>query len=95
MIVNVLMFKLKDRTAENIAAAREKLLSLGGNVPQLDSVVVESNIRPSAASSDLVMISKYRSQKDFDEYITHPYHVEVGTYIQDAAESITSVCFEE
>ena len=95
MTVNVVMLKLKERTDENIAALQQKLLEMRGNIEQLKEIKVEANIRSGATGFDILMITKYESMQDFNEYISHPLHMSVGQYVQDVCGQTASVCYEE
>ena len=95
MIVNEIMLKLRERTDENIAALKKTLLEMEGNIEQLSDIKVKVNIRSGAAAFDLIMVAKYDSMEKFNEYISHPYHMGVGKYVQDVCEQTASVCYEE
>jgi hypothetical protein len=89
------MFKLKEKTDENVVLVKEKLLGMKGKIDQLQDIVVAKNLRAGPNGFDVVMIAKYNSMKDFEEYIAHPVHVERGTYVLSLCEETASVCFEE
>jgi hypothetical protein len=95
MVTSVIMFKLKEKTAENNASLKEKLMGMKGKIMQLKDIKVESNVRNSPAGFDAVMIAEYDSIKDFDEYAVHPVHVEVGTFILSLCEQTASVFYED
>jgi len=94
MVTSIIMFKLKEKTDENYAQLKEKLLSLKGKIVQLKDIQVNHNLRNSPESFDAVMIAKYDSVKDFDEYVLHPVHVEVGKFVVSLCEQITPVLCE-
>jgi hypothetical protein len=94
MITNNLLLKLKDRSPENIAKARDVLLSMKGKIEVLIDLKVEVNIRPGAPSYDILLIAKYASIADFEAYLVHPVHVEVGKYIASVLETSAAVCYE-
>ena len=95
MIINEIMLKLRKKTEENIAALQNVLLEMKGNIEQLHDIKAHANIRSGAAAFDVIMIAKYDSMEKFNEYISHPYHVGVGKYIQEVCEQVASVCYEE
>lgn len=94
MITNTQMLKLKDRSGENVAKAREVLLSMQGKIEFLRDLKVEMNIRQGASSYDLLMSAQYNSLEDLEAYIIHPVHVEVAKYIAGVLESSAVVCYE-
>lgn len=93
MIINNLLLKLKDRSPENIARAREVLLGMKGKMEVLVELTVETNIRSGPAAYDILLIAKYNTMEDFEAYLIHPVHVEVGKYIAGVVESSASVCY--
>jgi len=94
MITNNLLLKLKDRNEENIAAARDMLLSMQGEIEYLRDLQVEVNIRHGQSSYDLILITKFASMEDLDAYLIHPVHIEVSKYIAGVVETGAAVCYE-
>ena len=94
MITNTQMLKLKDRNSENIAKARDVLLSMQGKIGFLRDLKVKANIRQGASAYDLLMSAQYDSLEDLEAYIIHPVHVEVAKYIAGILESSAVVCYE-
>jgi hypothetical protein len=89
------MFKLKEKTDENAALLKEKLLGMKGQIAQLEDIRVKNNLRNSPTGFDAMMIAEYNSVKDFEEYVTHPVHVEVGKFILSLCEQTASVLYED
>jgi hypothetical protein len=89
------MFKLKEKKDENVAQIKEKLLGMKGQIAQLKDIQVKTHLRNSPTSFDVLMIAQYNSAKDFDEYITHPVHVEVGKFVIGLSEQTASVLYED
>jgi len=94
MIVNNLLIKLKERDNENIAKARDALLSMKGKIEVLRDVQVEVDIRHGPSSYDIMLITKFETMKDLDSYLIHPLHVEVSRYISTVLGSGASLCYE-
>ena len=94
MIVNNLMFKLKKRDDETIAQVRDVLLGMKGKIESLRDIEVHPTIRREPISYDLMMVTKYNSFKDFEAYVAHPVHVEVGNNIHDLIDSVAAVMYE-
>ncbi len=74
MITHLVSFKLLDSAPENVAATREKLLSMQGEIPQLRYLEVGVDKLRTARSFDLVLITRFDSWEDYDGYQNHPYH---------------------
>jgi len=95
MIVNNLMIKVKSDKMRYVPEVIERLLSMKGNVRVLKDVKVHRDIAQGGRSYDLMLITKFETMNDFREYITDPYHTEVGKHVVDIMENGTSVCYEE
>ena len=94
MIVNNLLIKLKERDNENIAKARDVLLSMKGKIEVLRDVQVEEDIRHGPSSYDIMLLTKFATMKDLESYLVHPVHVEVSKYISTVLETGASLCYE-
>ena len=95
MIVSIIMFKLKEKSDENISRIEEKLMGMKGKIAQLKDIKVKANLRDSPTGFDAVMVAKYASIKDFDEYVANPVHVEAGGFVVSLCERIASALYEE
>ena len=95
MITHIVFFKLTDQTPENIAKAKDKLLSMAGKIPQLRHLEVGVDMVRSERSYDLALVTKFESLDDLQAYQVHPYHAgEVVPYVKSAALSILAVDYE-
>lgn len=92
MIVNHLLLKLKDRSPKQIEQVQTILLSLKGKIDVLLDVQAEVNIRPGPSAYDLVLITKFASLEDMDDYLIHPVHQDVAKWIGTVLETQASVC---
>lgn len=92
MIVNHLLLKLKDRSPEQIERIRTVLLGMRGQIDVLLEIQAEANVRPGPSAYDLILITKFASLADMDEYLIHPAHLDVAQLIGPALETQASVC---
>lgn len=74
MITHIVFFRLKDQSAANLAAAKEKLLSMNGKIPQLRHLEVGVDVIRSERSYDLALVTRFDSLEDLQAYQVHPYH---------------------
>jgi hypothetical protein len=79
MIAHIVLFKLKEPTAENSTAVRDMLLSMNGKVPQLRHLEVGIDIIRSERSYDVALYTKFDSRADLEAYQVYPYHA--GTVV--------------
>ncbi|HBE77127.1 MAG TPA: stress protein [Firmicutes bacterium] len=94
MIVNHVLLKLKDREQDHVKKAQEVLLGLKGKIEVLLDIQVETNIRPSDSSYDLLLITKFASLENMNVYLSHPAHLEVAKYIGSVLDTQASLCYE-
>ena len=84
MITHIVLFKLKDRSPESVAKARDALASLAGNVPTLRSIEVGTDVVHGPRSYDVAVVAKFDFVEDLEAYRVHPFHVGVGNYVASA-----------
>ena len=77
MIKHIVCFKLTDNSPENCQKAKELLLSMQGNVPQLRGIEVGVDFLHSARSYDLILQVLLDDAAALDAYQNDPYHCEV------------------
>jgi hypothetical protein len=76
MIVHIVLFKLKEPTAENSSAVRDRLLSMDGKLPMLRHLEVGVDVIRSERSYDVALYTKFDNLADLQAYQVHPYHAD-------------------
>lgn len=95
MVTHIVLFKLKDKSAESIRQAQEKLLSMNGKVEMLRHLEVGLDVVHSARSYDIALFTKFDSLDDLQAYQVHPYHGgDVAPYMREASEAVAVVDYE-
>lgn len=95
MITHIVSYKLADPTPENLAAAKENLLSMDGKIPQLRYLEVGLDHLKTYRSYDVVLITRFDSWEDYEDYQNHPYHQTVVIpYIRSIVEKSVAVDYE-
>jgi hypothetical protein len=87
MVKHVVFWKLKKKAlgkskAENAQILKEKLESLNGRIPGLQTLEVGfdfSHLKKSSA--DVVLFSTFANRKDLDNYMEHPEHAAIVPFI--------------
>ncbi|MRR36217.1 Dabb family protein [bacterium] len=74
MITHIVLFKLHDPSPANVTAARQKLESMEGKIPQLRHLEVGVDVIRSERSADLALVTRFDSLEDLQAYQVHPYH---------------------
>ncbi|MGN0819068.1 MAG: Dabb family protein [Christensenellaceae bacterium] len=95
MIKHVVCFKLVDNSSTAKCLARERLLSMIGNVKWFKSIECGEDFLQSPRSYDIVLITTFDSASDLDEYQKDDYHVNVvKSYMHTHTLSSVAVDFE-
>lgn len=95
MIVHIVLFKLKEATAENVEKAKERLLSMDGKVEMLRHLEVGVDLIRSERSADVALYTKFDSLEDLQAYQVHPYHAnEVAAYMRSVCSSVVAADYE-
>lgn len=94
MFTHIVLFKLIDRSPENMLKARDVLLSMEGEIPQLRHLEVGVDVLHSERSYDLALVTKFDSLDDMLAYQVHPAHKEILNYMSQVRESAAAVDYE-
>jgi hypothetical protein len=95
MVTHIVLFKLKDKSAESISQAREKLLSMKERVEMLRHLEVGLDVIHSARSYDLALFTRFDSLDDLQAYQVHPYHGgDVAPFMREVSEAVAVVDYE-
>jgi len=81
MVNHVVLFKLKEYSAEEkkavIAELKSMLLALKGKIKELKHIEVGENYELDSKSYDMALLSHFDSVEDLDVYRVHPEHLKV------------------
>ncbi len=95
MIKHIVCFKLKDGSEENCLKAKEVLLSMQGNVPQIREIEVGVDFLHSERSYDIILQVVLDDEKSLEDYQNDPYHCTVvKTHMHAVRESSVAVDYE-
>ena len=95
MITHIVFFKLAEPTPANIAATRDKLLSMAGKIAELRHLEVGMDVVRSERSYDLALVTKFDSLEDLQAYQVHPYHAgEVVPHMKAVCSASAAVDYE-
>lgn len=92
MITHIVLFKLTDPNADNLALTRDKLLSMAGKIDLLRYLEVGIDVIRSERSYDIALTTRFDSLNDLQAYQVHPYHAgEVVPHMKSVCSSIVAV----
>lgn len=94
MITHVVLFKLKDRSPENIGKTRDILAGLKDKVQVLKHLEVGTDVVRGERSYDIALVARFDTLDDLEAYRVHPAHQEVVEYIKTVKESTVAVDYE-
>lgn len=95
MITHIVFFKLAEQTPEQMAAVRDKLLSMRGKIDQLRHLEAGIDLVRSERSYDVALVTTFDSMADLQAYQGHPYHAgEVIPFMKANCSSIVAVDYE-
>ncbi len=77
MIKHIVMFKLSQKTPENMEYAIKSLKSLEGNIETLKAIEIGSDFLESERSYDIVLTAQFDNQEDLKIYAQHENHLPV------------------
>ena len=83
------MWKLKDRAhgntkERNAQLMKEMLEALNGRIEGMVKLEVGIDFSKTESSSDVVLYSEFRTEKDLENYQNHPEHKAVMPFIMEA-----------
>ena len=93
MVTHVVMFRLKDRSAENIAETAALLRGMAGRIPELLEIEVGIDELFSPRSYDIALRTRHESFAALDAYNVHPVHEEVVVHMKRVLDASVSVDF--
>jgi len=95
MVTHIVLFKLVDPSAENLAATQAKLLSMQGRIAQLRHLEAGIDVVRSERSYDIALVTRFDSLDALQEYQVHPCHAnEVVPHMKSVCSSIVTVDFD-
>jgi hypothetical protein len=94
MITHIVLFKLKDRSAESVERTAQVLRNMEGKIDELSSIEVGINVIHSDRSYDIGLVTKFESMAALEAYQVHPVHKGVIAHMAEFRESSVSVDYE-
>lgn len=92
-LTHLVLFRLKEATEENIAAAITQLRSLEGKIPSLRSLHVGADLVHSPRSYDFGLVTTFDDMAGLQAYQEHPVHLPVLTYMRENCSMIAAADF--
>ena len=87
MVKHIVMFKLKDKSPDNLDFALSTLMSLEGNIESLRMIEVGLDFNKSERAYDIVLTTHFDDEAGLASYVAHPNHLPVITKMRDLCSS--------
>lgn len=100
MIQHIVMFKFKETAngktkAENLKEAKERMLALREQIPEIQGMEVRLAAEGSApANYDYILISQFNNMEELAVYQKHPAHVAFGKFVTELREPDGRACID-
>jgi hypothetical protein len=94
LITHIVLFKLKDRSPENIEKTAQVLRNMEGKIDELQFIEVGVDVLHSERSYDIALTTKFASMEALQAYQVHPVHQKVVEHMAAVRESSVSVDYE-
>lgn len=94
MIRHIVLFKLKNRSAESIARTADVLRTMEGQISVLNSIEVGTDVIHSDRSYDIALVTTFESLDALNEYQVHPVHQKVIEHMSQVRDSSVSLDYE-
>ena len=94
MVKHIVMFKLSEKTPENMERAIDSLRSLEGNIEVLKSIEIGTDFLESDRSYDIVLTAEFESREGLEIYGGHKNHIPVVKIMRSLCSSSAAVDYE-
>ena len=77
MVKHIVMFKLTEKTSQNMELATDSLRSLENKIETLKSIAIGTDFLESDRSYDIVLTAHFENQEGLKTYSSHENHLPV------------------
>ena len=94
MVKHIVMFKLAEKTAENMEQAVHSLSSLEGKIETLQSIEIGTDYLESERSYDIVLTTHFEDRNGLNVYANHENHLPVVNIMRSLCSGSVVVDYE-
>ena len=94
MVKHIVMFKLTEKTSENMELATDSLRSLENKIETLRSIEIGTDFLESDRSYDIVLTAHFENQEGLKTYSSHENHLPVVKIMRSLCSSSVVVDYE-
>ena len=94
MVKHIVMFKLTEKTYQNMELATDSLRSLENKIETLKSIEIGTDFLESDRSYDIVLTAHFENQEGLKTYSSHENHLPVVKIMRSLCSSSVVVDYE-
>ena len=94
MVKHIVMFKLTEKTSQNIELATDSLRSLENKIETLKFIEIGTDFLESDRSYDIVLTAHFENQEGLKTYSSHENHLPVVKIMRSLCSSSVVVDYE-
>jgi hypothetical protein len=94
MVKHIVMFKLAEKTTENMERSVDSLRSLEGRIETLQSIEIGTDFLESERSYDIVLSAHFKDRDGLNIYANHENHLPVIKVMRSLCSSSVVVDYE-
>ena len=94
MVKHIVMFKLTEKTSQNMQLATDSLRSLENKIETLKSIEIGTDFLESDRSYDIVLTAHFDNQEGLKTYSSHENHLPVVKLMRSLCSSSVVVDYE-
>jgi hypothetical protein len=94
VITHIVLYKLRDRSTESVQRTVQVLRDMEGQIDELESIQVGTNIVHSDRAYDIALTTRFASLDALQAYQDHPVHQKVIEHMSAVREASASVDYE-
>ena len=94
MVKHIVMFKLTEKTSQNMQLATDSLRSLENKIETLKSIEIGTDFLESDRSYDIVLTAHFENQEGLKTYSSHENHLPVVKIMRSLCSSSVVVDYE-
>ena len=95
MVTHIVLFKLAEKTPENLEKAVSSLKSLEGNIETLKFIEIGIDYKGSERSYDIALTTHFDNKEGLEIYAKHPNHLPVVEVMQTLCSQRVVVDYEK
>ena len=94
MVKHIVMFKLTEKTSQNMQLSTDSLRSLENKIETLKSIEIGTDFLESDRSYDIVLTAHFENQEGLKTYSSHENHLPVVKIMRSLCSSSVVVDYE-